>query len=159
MGSPDGSMAVRGADPQNGERGAGFRLPSAVDRALGQKSTLDVWCSPYRAPDSASTPEDEEEQRRDIPRFDEYRAKGDALAELLFDPPAWTEAYYNRSADADPLDQITDTAFYARSHHVGLVQVVDVFAFVLRRFTELADYGAQEGYEGELDRLTGGSTS
>lgn len=74
---------------------------------------------------------------------------------MLFDPPAWTEAYYNRSADADPLDQITDTAFYAPSHHVGVVQVADVFAFVLRRFTELADYGAQEGYEGELDRLTG----
>ena len=35
------------------------------------------------------------------------------------------------------------------------MQVADVFAFVLRRYAEIVDYGEAEGYEGELDRLTG----
>ena len=87
--------------------------------------------------------------------FDEHKVKGDALAELLFAPPAWSDDYYARSKKQLALDQITDTAFYARSHHVGLVQVADVFAFVFRRFSEIADFGEPEGYDGELDRLTG----
>lgn len=87
--------------------------------------------------------------------FDENKVKGDALAELLFDPPAWSDDYYSRGKSQQALDQITDTAFYARSHHIGLVQVADVFAFVLRRYAEIVDYGEAEGYKGELDRLTG----
>lgn len=86
--------------------------------------------------------------------FDEHKMKSDALAELLFDPPAWTDDYYEKTRKQLPLDQIMDTAFYARSHHVGLVQVADVFAFVLRRYSEIGDYGENEGYEGEMDRLS-----
>ncbi len=87
--------------------------------------------------------------------FDDYKVKSDALAELLFDPPAWSDDYYNRSKKQPALDQITDTAFYARSHHVGLVQIADVFAFIFRRYSEICDYGEEEGYKGELDRVTG----
>jgi len=87
--------------------------------------------------------------------FDEQKVKGDALAELLFDPPAWSDDYYDRGKKQLALDQITDSAFYARSHHVGLVQAADVFAFVFRRYSEICDYGHDEGYEGERERLTG----
>lgn len=86
--------------------------------------------------------------------FDENKVKGDPLAELLFDPPDWSDDYYDRKKKAPVLDQITDTAFYARSHHVGLVQLADVFAFVFRRFTEVTDFDAPEAYKGESDRLT-----
>ena len=36
-----------------------------------------------------------------------------------------------------------------KSHHVGLVQVADVFAAIFRRHSELADYGLEEKYAGE----------
>jgi len=36
-----------------------------------------------------------------------------------------------------------------------LVQVADVFAFVFRRFSAVTDYGDTEGYDGELERLSG----
>lgn len=85
--------------------------------------------------------------------FDEQKQKSDALAELLFDPPAWTHEYYGRSKNQVPLDQVLDTAFYAKSHHSGLVQVADLFAFVFRRHVEIVDYGAAEDYEGEADRI------
>ena len=86
--------------------------------------------------------------------FDEHRVGGEALAELLFDPPGWSDDYYDRGSKQLALDQITDTAFYARSHHVGLVQAADVFAFIFRRYSEIRDYGHAEGYGGEQQRLT-----
>jgi hypothetical protein len=87
--------------------------------------------------------------------FDENRRGADALAELLFSPPAWTGEYYGRKASDEALDQIIDTAFYARSHHVGLVQVADAFAFVFRRYAELVDYQQAEQYEGEVKTVSG----
>lgn len=43
-----------------------------------------------------------------------------------------------------------DTPFAVKSHHVGLVQVADIFAAVLRHYCELRDYGWGENYDGEL---------
>jgi hypothetical protein len=85
--------------------------------------------------------------------FDEHKRKADALAELLFNPPDWTDEYYKRSRRQPRLDQIIDTAFYAQSHHVGLVQVADLFAFLFRRHAELKDYGQAEDYEGEIEQI------
>jgi hypothetical protein len=85
--------------------------------------------------------------------FDEQRHAGD-LAELLFNPPPWTDGYYSRTTRKERLDQVIDTAFYARSHHVGLVQVADLFAFLFRRYAELTDYGRREEYAGEHARLS-----
>jgi len=87
--------------------------------------------------------------------FDEQKQKSDALAELLFEPPGWSDEYYSRSKQQPALDQVLDTASYAKSHHSGLVQVADIFAFVFRRYVELIDYGYDEGYEGETARIQG----
>jgi hypothetical protein len=87
--------------------------------------------------------------------FDEHQRHADRLAELLFDPPEWTDAYYGRSKHQERLDQVIDTAFYARSHHVGLVQVADLFAFLFRRYAELHDYGVLPVYENEVERIDG----
>lgn len=87
--------------------------------------------------------------------FDENKQKTDALAQLLYDPPAWSDAYYERSVKKEALDQVIDTAFYAQSHHVGLVQVADLFAFLFRRYSELSDYGHREDFEGEHEKVSG----
>lgn len=87
--------------------------------------------------------------------FDEHQRHADRLAELLFAPPDWTDDYYYRKKRQERLDQVIDTAFYARSHHVGLVQVADLFAFLFRRYSELRDYGRAPAYIDELDRITG----
>lgn len=87
--------------------------------------------------------------------FDEHQRHADRLAELLFEPPDWTDAYYNRKRHQERLDQVIDTAFYARSHHVGLVQVADLFAFLFRRYSELQDYGREPAYDDEINRITG----
>lgn len=86
--------------------------------------------------------------------FDEQKVRGGALANLLFDPPVWSDDYYGRSRRQAQLDQIADTAFFAQSHHIGLVQIADMFAFVFRRYSEIRDYDHPEGFPGEIDQLT-----
>jgi hypothetical protein len=85
--------------------------------------------------------------------FDENKVKADRLNEVLFAPPAWTETYYAKRKKQTPLDQIIDSAFFTKSHHAGLAQVADLFAFVLRRFAELTQYGAEPVYRGEGDDI------
>lgn len=81
--------------------------------------------------------------------FDENKKKADALPELLYSPPEWADSYYSREKKQARLDQIVDSAFFVKSHHAGLTQVADVFAFVFRRYAELVDGHADEAFDGE----------
>ncbi|MBX5494091.1 MAG: DUF3800 domain-containing protein [Bryobacteraceae bacterium] len=80
---------------------------------------------------------------------DENKQKADKLSELLFDPPAWTDDYYGRRKKQAKLDQLIDSAFAVKSHHAGLVQVADLYAFILRRYAELCEYRHSEMWHGE----------
>lgn len=85
--------------------------------------------------------------------FDEHVKHADSLPALLCEPPSWTDGYYDRGRKQAAFDQIVDTALYARSHHIGLVQVADLFAYQFRRYVELVDFGADPYWEGEFDEL------
>lgn len=85
--------------------------------------------------------------------FDENKQKADKLNEVLFDPPGWTDSYYGRGKKDEPFEQIVDTAFFTKSHHVGLAQIADIFAFVFRRYAELHDYGQTPAYSDEPDNI------
>lgn len=82
--------------------------------------------------------------------FDDNKRGMDGLVDLIYEPPEWIDHYYERGSGKLPLDQLVDTPFAVKSHHVGLVQVADVFAAVFRRFAELAAGGLSENYPGEL---------
>jgi hypothetical protein len=83
--------------------------------------------------------------------FDDNKHQVDDLPRLLDDPPMWTDSFYGREKKADALDQVIDTAFFAKSHIVGLVQVADFFAFVFRRYAELEQWGMNEKKYGERE--------
>jgi len=53
--------------------------------------------------------------------FDENKAKANTLAELLWDPSAWTDDYYGKKKKQEGLDQLIDSAFTVKSHHAGLI--------------------------------------
>jgi hypothetical protein len=80
---------------------------------------------------------------------DENKQKADQLAELLFEPPEWTDAYYGLKKSQERLDQLIDSAFAVKSHHAGLIQVADLFALILRRYSEIHDYKFKESWECE----------
>lgn len=87
--------------------------------------------------------------------FDDNKAKADKLSDLLWQPPDWTDDYYDKQKKQSRLDQIVDTTFSIKSHHAGLVQVADVFAFVFRRYAEMKDFGMPEEWAGERDLIEG----
>lgn len=86
---------------------------------------------------------------------DENKKSADQLAELLFAPPDWTDAYYERGKKQARLDQLIDSAFAVKSHHAGLVHVADLYALILRRYAELHDYRATELWNGEQVLIDG----
>lgn len=81
--------------------------------------------------------------------FDDNKMGMPRLAELVFDPPPWTDNYYGRHRKRPPLDRLVDTPFAVKSHHVGLVQVADIFAHIFRRHSELTDFGLEPRYSDE----------
>lgn len=80
---------------------------------------------------------------------DENKKSADSLAELLFNPPEWTDHYYERNKKQARLNQLIDSAFAVKSHHAGLVQVADLYALILRRYAELNEYKSEELWDGE----------
>lgn len=75
------------------------------------------------------------------------------LAELLLDPPAWSDAYYGRGKTDDPLKELVHTPFIVDSSHNGMIQLADLVAFLFRRHVELSR--GDEEYAGERDRIAG----
>ena len=85
--------------------------------------------------------------------FDDNKQKADKFGEILWNPPEWTDSYYGKGGHQDRMDQIIDTPFAVKSHHAGLVQVADLFAFIMRRYVEIEDFGAREQWDGEKSLL------
>lgn len=78
----------------------------------------------------------------------------DAFAGFVMRPPSWTDDYYGRPSRQEPLSMLIDTPFAVKSHHIGLIQVADLIAGVLRLHTELADFDAPEAYPGQAEHVS-----
>lgn len=81
--------------------------------------------------------------------FDEHR-EASAFSDLLLDPPRSTEAYYGRPKRQPPLSCIMDTAMAVKSHHFGMVQLADIYAFIFRRHAELVADPSLAKWPGEV---------
>ena len=86
--------------------------------------------------------------------FDDIRSK-DELTDLILEPPAETAEFYKRGKKQEPLDQVIDVPYFADSKHVGLIQLADLFAFLICLYAELEEGVKKEKFEGESARLTG----
>ncbi|MCD6290748.1 MAG: DUF3800 domain-containing protein, partial [Anaerolineae bacterium] len=89
--------------------------------------------------------------------FDEQKTKGlsEQLANLIFDPPEFIDDFvsFDEKKEGTRLNQIIDTAFFVSSHHSSMAQVVDIVAYLYRLYLELTEYGFDEAYEGERDKI------
>lgn len=74
------------------------------------------------------------------------------LVEMLTNPPEWSDTFYDKSKKQAQLDQIIDVPFYADSQHIALIQIADLVCYILRRYSEIKDFGDKEKYTGELAR-------
>lgn len=79
--------------------------------------------------------------------------RSDELAELLLEPPAWSDDYYGRGKKDDPLKELVHTPFTVDSGHNGMIQLADLVAFLFRRYVELSR--ENEEYAGERVKISG----
>ncbi|MFX0203930.1 MAG: DUF3800 domain-containing protein [Candidatus Hodarchaeota archaeon] len=89
--------------------------------------------------------------------FDEQDQFSDKVTELIFNPPEFIDDFvdFNQKKEKVRLNQIVDTAFFVKSHHSSMAQVVDIIAYLMRLYLELSHYGLEESYQGESKKLKG----
>lgn len=87
--------------------------------------------------------------------YDEQVIEKEKFTDLILEPPEWTESYYDRPKKDPPLQQLIDVPHFVDSRRVELVQVADLYAFILRRHFELEDGHDSPKYADEADRIGG----
>jgi len=86
--------------------------------------------------------------------FDDAKSK-ETLSQLVLDPPPATDGFYKRGRKQERLDQVIDVPYFVDSKDVSLIQLADLFAFLLRLYAELKDGVTEEKFPGETQRLEG----
>ena len=88
------------------------------------------------------------------------------VADLSLMPPHWTDTFYGykpilgkgrrQKQNPEPrLNQIIDVPYFADSKKVGLLQIADLFAYLLRHHAELQAGLAAEQYSCEKEKVQG----
>lgn len=69
--------------------------------------------------------------------FDNEERERMRFTDLIAQPPAWSDEYYERDNKHEQLDQIIDVPYFGDSREVVLLQLADLVAFVMRRYAEI----------------------
>ncbi len=93
--------------------------------------------------------------------FDNEEQERNNLPLIALNPPEWSDTFYGcnrhpvgRKKTADsPLDHIIDVPYFADSKHVALLQLADLFAYLIRRHALLQSSYLQEDYTGEKEKM------
>lgn len=87
------------------------------------------------------------------------------IAEVVLRPPTWTDSFYDyqreirkRKASIPnpdlPLNMIVDVPYFADSRHVGMLQIADLFSYLLRHHAELQAGYTSPDYADEKDKVS-----
>ena len=87
--------------------------------------------------------------------FDDSKRETHQLADLIKNPPRWTDDYYDRDPRNERLDQIIDVPYFADSTHASLIQMADFASFFLRRYIEITTGAVPPRYEREGEKIGG----
>lgn len=85
--------------------------------------------------------------------FDEEVKEKNRIIDLVSSPPAWTDTYYGRRTKDESLSQVIDVPYFGDSEKVGLLQVADLIAYVIRRYVEIKENKVSPRYHDELERI------
>jgi hypothetical protein len=86
--------------------------------------------------------------------FDNEERERLRFTDLIQRSPAWSDAYYTRSEDQPPLDQVIDVPYFADSRDVGMLQLADLAAYFLRRFAEIEEGLSKPKYADEPEKVS-----
>lgn len=87
--------------------------------------------------------------------FDNEERENMRFTDIITNPRAWSEEYYEKKNKQTPLDQVVDVPYFGDSAEVGLIQLADFIAFFLRRYAEIKENLVPARYADEADRIQG----
>jgi hypothetical protein len=87
--------------------------------------------------------------------FDREVKEEQPLIELVCCPPMWTDTFYDKGRTQERLDMVVDVPYFADSKAVGLLQLADLYAYLLRHYAELSQGLTKEEYTDELNKVKG----
>jgi uncharacterized protein DUF3800 len=87
--------------------------------------------------------------------FDNEEREKMRFTDLVMNPPAWTDSYYDKGKKQARMDQIVDVPYFGDSKEVGLLQVADFVAYFLRRHAEIAGGYSKPRYPDEIGKIDG----
>lgn len=85
--------------------------------------------------------------------FDNEERERMRFTDLIRNPPALSDAYYDKSRSQHRLDQIIDVPFFGDSTEVPLIQIADIVAFFIRRYCEIKENLVPPRYTDEQHRV------
>lgn len=85
--------------------------------------------------------------------FDNEERERTRITDLINNPPAWSDAYYDKLKKQERLDQIVDVPYFGDSAEVPLIQVADLVTFFLRRYAEIKENHVPPRYTDEPARI------
>ena len=85
--------------------------------------------------------------------FDNKETDKTHFTDLIINAPEWTDSYYDKRKKDTRLNQIIDVPHFVDSKHVGLIQLADLFSYIIRRHLEIKENLIPEKFNGEGERM------
>jgi len=85
--------------------------------------------------------------------FDEEVREKTNFANLIRDPPPFTDLYYSKKPEQDQLDQVIDVPYYGDSKEANLLQIADLTSYLLRRYVEIKEKRVPPDYQDEEKKI------
>ncbi len=85
--------------------------------------------------------------------FDNEHREEKHFKEFIFQPPPWSDSYYERGKKQRALEHVIDVPYFADSKDVALLQVADFTAYFLRRYGEIEEGHSAPRYPDEYPKV------
>ena len=85
--------------------------------------------------------------------FDNEHREEKHFKRFIFQPPAWSDSYYERRKKQRPLRHVVDVPYFADSKDVALLQLADFTAYFLRRYAEIEERHSDPRYPDEYPKV------
>lgn len=98
-------------------------------------------------------PENRKDEGHTIFIFDNEHREEKHFKEFIFQPPAWSDSYYERGKKQRALAHVIDVPYFADSKDVALLQLADFSAYFLRRYAEIEERHSAPRYPDEYPKV------
>jgi hypothetical protein len=85
--------------------------------------------------------------------FDNEHREEKHFKQFIFQPPPWSDSYYERGKKQRALEHVVDVPYFADLKDVALLQLADFTAYFLRRYAEIEERHSDPKYPDEYPKV------